>query len=106
MGARSAEVPGADAQGDLAELEVVQELVPLAGGEVTVFFAGAESASPGDEGPVVGHDVLGVDRGIPHGGSEIGMPEDPGGDVRRQPGPEGIGREEPPEVVGREYQRL
>ena len=62
MGAPSAEVPRADAQGDLAELEVVQELIPLVRREVTVFFAGAEGAPAGDEGPVVGHDVLGVDR--------------------------------------------
>src|SRR6266704_2747267 len=98
MRARGAEVPGADAQGDLAELEVVQELVPLSRGEVTVFFAGAKGASPGDEGPVVGDDVLGVERGIPHGGSDVGVPEDPGGDVRRKPGPEGIGGEEPPKI--------
>src|SRR5215475_8347520 len=40
MNARGAKVPGADPQGDLAELEVVQELVPLFRGKVAVLFAG------------------------------------------------------------------
>ena len=60
MRAWRAEVPGAHSQGDLAELEVVEELVPLAGREVTVLFAGAQRGAAGDEGPVV-YDVLGVD---------------------------------------------
>jgi len=55
---------------------MVKELVPFAGREVTVFLARAKGAAPGDEGPVVGDDVLGVDRGISHGGPEIGVPED------------------------------
>ena len=105
MNARSPEVPGADPEGDLAELEVVQELVPFFGAEVAVLFAGAQGAAAGDEGPVVGDDVFGVDRGVSHRGSEIGVAEDLGGDVRWQPGAEGVGREEPPEVVGREFQR-
>ena len=62
MLARSPEIPGADAQGDLAEFEVVQELVPFFGAEIPVFFAGTQGAAAGDEGPVVGDDVLGVDR--------------------------------------------
>jgi hypothetical protein len=49
MDARSPEVPGADSQGDLAELEVVQELIPLFGGEITVLFTGANGAPAGDE---------------------------------------------------------
>jgi hypothetical protein len=63
--ARSAEVAGAHAQLDLAELEVAQELVPLGRAEVSVFFAGAQGAAAGDERPVAGDDVLGVDRSIP-----------------------------------------
>jgi len=62
MRARGPEVPGADAQSDLAELEVVQEEVPLFGREVAVLFAGSQGAAAGDEGPVVGDDVLGVYR--------------------------------------------
>ena len=104
MNAWGAEVPGADPKSDLPELEVVQELVPFVGGEVAVLFAGAQGASAGDEGPVVGDDVLGVDRGISHRGSEIGMSEDLGGDMRREAGAEGFGREEPPEIMRRELQ--
>ena len=106
MSTWGAEVPGADAEGDLAEFEVVQELVPFFGGEVAVFFAGAQGATAGDEGPVVGDDVFGVDRGVSQRGSEVGMAEDLGGDVGREAGAEGFGREEPAEVVGREVQRL
>ena len=83
MNTRGAKVPGADPKSDLAEFEVVQELVPFFGGEVAVFFAGAQGAPAGNEGPVVGDDVFGVDRGVSHRGSEIGMAEDLGGDVRR-----------------------
>ena len=57
MNARGAEVPGTDPESNLAELEVVHELVPFVGGEVAVFFAGAQGAAAGDEGPVVGDDV-------------------------------------------------
>jgi hypothetical protein len=53
-------VPAADPEGDFAQLEVGQELIPLGGGELTVFLAGPLGAAPGDERPVVGDDVLGV----------------------------------------------
>jgi hypothetical protein len=39
-----------------------QEFFPFGGGEFTVFFAGPGRAAAGDERPVVGDDVLGVDR--------------------------------------------
>jgi hypothetical protein len=105
MNTWSAKVPGADPESDLSELEVVQELVPLFRGEIAVLFAGTQGAPSGDEGPVVGDDVFGIDGGIPHRGSEIGMAEDLGRDVRREAGAEGFGREEPPEIVRRERQR-
>lgn len=104
MNALGPEVPGADPKSDLPELEVVQELVPLLRGEVAVLFAGAQAAPSGDEGPVVSDDVFGVDRGVSHRGSKIGMPEDLGGDVRRQARAEGFGREEPPEIMRGELQ--
>ena len=47
MNARGTEVPGADPESNLAELEVVQELVPFVGGEVAVFFAGTQGAAGG-----------------------------------------------------------
>src|SRR5262249_35890738 len=99
MSARGSEVPGTDPERDLAELEMMQELVPLFGCEVAVFFSGSLSAAAGDEGPVVGYDVLGVYRGVAHGRAEIGMSEDFRGDVRRQPSAQGVSGEEPAEVV-------
>jgi hypothetical protein len=83
---------------------VVQELVPFFGSEVAVFFAGAQGAAAGDEGPVVGDDVFGVGRGVSHRGSKIGMAEDLGRDVRWQAGAEGFGREQPAEIVRGELQ--
>src|SRR5262245_19099998 len=62
MDARGAVVAGADAEGDLAQFEVAEELVPFFRGEVAVLLAGALRAAAGDEGSVVGDDVLGVDR--------------------------------------------
>lgn len=47
------EVAGAHAEGDLAEFEVVQELVPFGGGEIAVFFPGSHRPAAGDEGAVV-----------------------------------------------------
>jgi hypothetical protein len=92
MGARRAEVARAYAQSDLAKLEVVEELVPFFGGEVAVLLSGAQGAAPGDEGPVMGDDVLGVDGGVSQSSSKINMSEDLGGDVRWQARTEGLGR--------------
>jgi hypothetical protein len=80
---------------------VVQELVPFLGGECAVFFGRSQRPASGDETSVVRDDVLGIDRGISHRGSDIDVAEDLGGDVRRQSGAKGIGSEEPPEVMGR-----
>src|SRR5216683_7529886 len=69
-------VTAADAEGDLAQLEVRQELVPFGNGELPVFFAGPFGPAAGDERPVVGDHVLGVDRGVPHRGVENGVAAD------------------------------
>ena len=61
-------VTAADAERDFPELEMGQEFVPFASGEITVFFAGPLGPAAGDERPVVGDHVFGVDRGISHGG--------------------------------------
>src|SRR4029077_14950433 len=63
MQARRSEVAGAGAQGDLAQLEVAEELVPFLRREVAVFLCRSQPASARDEGPMVGDDVLRVDRG-------------------------------------------
>jgi hypothetical protein len=55
--------PGAAAvaEGELAALEVAEELVPFLAGGGAVFLAGAELAAAGDECPVAGDGFLGVD---------------------------------------------
>jgi hypothetical protein len=47
-----------------------EEFVPFSEGEVTVFLAGPLGPAAGDEGPVVGDHVFGVDRGVAHSGVE------------------------------------
>src|SRR5712691_59949 len=99
-------VTAADPEGDLAQLEVGQELVPFGNGELPVFFAGPFGPAAGDERPVVGDHVLGVDRGVPHRGVKNGVAADLRGDVRWQPGPQGVGDKDSPEVMGPPLQRL
>jgi hypothetical protein len=101
MRAWGPEVAAAGPQGDLAQLEVREELVPFGGGEITVLFAGPLGAAAGDERPVMGDHVFGVDRGVAHGGVQQGVPADFRGDVRRQPGPQGVGDEDSPESLPR-----
>jgi hypothetical protein len=55
---------------------------------------------------VVGDHVLGVDRGVAHGGVQQGVPADFRGDVRRQAGPQGVGDEDPPEIMGPPLERF
>lgn len=58
----AAVVAGADAEGDLSELEVAEEFLPFIWGEAAVLLAGALGSATCDEGPVVGDDIVGVDR--------------------------------------------
>ena len=69
-------------EGDLPQLELGQELVPFGNGERTVFFAGSLGPAAGDERPVVGDHILGVDRGVSHRGTKNGVAADLRGDVR------------------------
>src|SRR6266702_4177759 len=61
MDARRGECAGAGAHGHLPLLEMGEEGVPLFVGGSTVFLAGPGRAAAGDEGPVAGDDLLGVD---------------------------------------------
>src|SRR5260370_10289378 len=99
-------VTAGDSEGDLAQLEVGQELGPFGSGELTVFVAGPFGPAAGDKRPVVGDHVLGVDRRIPHRGIENGVAADLRSDVRWQPGPQGVGDKDSPEVMGSPFQRL
>jgi hypothetical protein len=82
MRARGPVIASADAEGDLPQLEVGQELLPLGGIELAVFFAGSFGSAAGDERPMVSDHVLGVDRGVPHRGVQHRMAADLRGDVR------------------------
>jgi hypothetical protein len=64
-------VTAADAERDFPELEMGQKLVPFANGEVTVFFAGPLGPAAGDERPMVGNYVFGIDRLWRSGISEL-----------------------------------
>jgi hypothetical protein len=59
-----------------------EELVPFGAGRGAVFFAGAELAAAGDEGPVAVDGFLGVDRLVAHDGVYVLVSEDELGDVR------------------------
>ena len=59
------------AQGELAVLEVAEELVPFGVGGRTVFFAGPGGPALGDEGPVAADGFLGV-GGLLTAQSDIG----------------------------------
>src|SRR6266851_6965509 len=52
MLARGPIVTGADAESDLAELEMTEEPLPLLGCDVPVLFARPQGSAAGDEGPV------------------------------------------------------
>ena len=53
------------ADGDLAVFEVAEELGPLLVSWGAVLLAGAKLATAGDERPVTGDDLLGVDSFVP-----------------------------------------
>ena len=62
MRTRRSVVASADPEGDLPQLEVGEEFIPFGGAELAVFFAGPFGSAAGDESPMVGDHVLGVDR--------------------------------------------
>jgi hypothetical protein len=100
------EVSAAAAQGDLPQLEMGQEFVPFLGAEVAVFLARPFGPAAGDEGPMMGDHVFGVDRGVPHGGVQLLVTADLGRDMRGQARPYRIGHEDSAEVVGSPLERF
>src|SRR6266536_3075370 len=106
MDAARAVCPAAVPERDPPALEVAEELVPLGVGRRPVLFAGPELAAAGDERPVAGDGFLGIDGFIANCGVYVLVSEYQLGDVRRHPVQDGIGGEDPPEVVGQEVQRF
>jgi hypothetical protein len=99
-------VASACPESDFPQLEVGEELVPFLDREVTVLIAGPFGPAARDERPVMRDDVFGVDRGISHRGVHSGVAAHLGRDVWGQPGADGVGDEDPPEIVGVPVQRL
>ncbi len=106
MRAWGPEVAAAGPQGNFPQLEMREELVPFGSGQITVFFTRPLGPAAGDERPMMGDHVFGVDRGVAHGGIQQGMSADFRGDVRGQPGPQGVSDEDSPEVMGPPFERF
>src|SRR5690349_4775343 len=70
------------ADGDLAVLEMTDELGPFFVGRGAVFLTGAQRTAAGDECPVPVDDLFGVDGLVAHGGVDVAVPGDELGDVR------------------------
>src|SRR5215471_9243030 len=98
--------PAAVAEGELAALEVAEELLPFGVGRGAVFGAGPQCPAAGDEPPVPADDFLGVDGLVAHGGADVAVPGDELGDVRRHAVHDRVGDQHAAEVVGGEPQRL
>jgi len=96
--------PVAGAHGDLAEAEVVAEVGPFGVDRAPDTLRRDVRLGLVDEVSVVADDILGIDRNISLSGVEIEMAEYLGGDVARQPAVDGLGGEDPPEVVRGESQ--
>ena len=75
----------ARAQGDLAVLEVAEELLPLLVGGGAVLLVGSQSTPSGDERTVAVDGLLGIDGLVAHGRVYVSVPCDELGDVGRHP---------------------
>jgi hypothetical protein len=88
--------PAAVTQGELAALEVAEELFPFGVGRGAVFAAGPQCPAAGDERAVPCDDFLGVDGLISHGCVDVPVPGDELGDVRRHAVHDGVGDQKMP----------
>jgi hypothetical protein len=93
------------AQGDLAEQEVLLELIPLLAGCGTHLPERPQGAAAFDEELVRGDHLLGKHRGVAAGRVEVQVAQQRGGDVQRQAAGDHLGGEQPPEIVRREPDR-
>lgn len=102
--------PGAVGASAGAELEfalgeVAEELVPLTVCGFAVLLGWSKCPPSGDVSAVVVDHVVVIDRDVGLGGRDRVMAKDLGGDVNGQAGCDGLGGEDPPEVVGAELGR-
>ena len=106
MNTTAGERPTAGADGDLAAFEVAQEFLPLLDGGYPVFVGGPQVAAAGEERQMRLNSLVGIGGLVAHGDVDVAVPGDDLGDVGREPVEDGVGDEEPSEVVGCESQRL
>ena len=95
----------AGAEGDLSAFEVAEEFVPFlsVGAGIPRRVAGPAA---GDERAVPVDDLVGVDGLVAHGGVDVAVSGDELGDMGWHAVHDGVGDEEPPEVMGGESERL
>src|ERR1700739_2664642 len=100
-------VPNARPQVPVATLrsEVAEELGPFLVGGDAVFLAGPQGPAAGQERQVCLDCLVGVDGLVSHGYVQVPVTGDDLGDVRGQAAHDGVGDEDPPEVVGTVVQR-
>src|SRR5260370_27912842 len=103
MDAGRRERSGAGADGYLPLLEVGEEGVPFLVGRSTVFLAGPGGPAAGDERPVRLDRLGGVDGLVSDRRVDVLVTADDLGDVRRQAAHDGVGREDPAQVVRGEH---
>lgn len=95
----------AGAERDLAQAEVVTEVLPLSVAGLTVLLAGTVRSALVDELPVVADHLLGIDSDVSLSGVEIEMAKELRGNVDRQAAIHCLRREDSAEVVRCEPQR-
>jgi len=76
----------ASTEGELAVLEMTEELVPFLLGGHPVFLGRAQRAASGDERAVPIDDFRGIDGLVSHGGVDIAVAGDELSDVRGHAG--------------------
>ena len=96
----------AGAEGDLAMLEVAEKLLPFCVGRGPVFLGRAQRPAAGNECAVAVDGFLGIDGLVTHRGVDVAVAGDELGDVRWHSVQDGVGDEDPPEIVRSESQRL
>ncbi|MEU0970034.1 hypothetical protein ABZ357_33190 [Streptomyces sp. NPDC005917] len=91
--------PSAVSEGELPALEVAEELVPFFRSDSAVFPGWPDRAAAAAERAMRFDRVGGVERRLSHGGVEAVGASDDLSDVRRQAIEDGVGDEDPSEVM-------
>jgi hypothetical protein len=104
--AGGADGAAAEAGGELAALEVAEELFPFGVGGGAVFLCGPQCPPSGEEGQVGLDGFVGVGGLVAEGDVDVAVSGDHLGDVWWEPAQDRVGEEHPAEIVGGVVQRL